>query len=245
VSGLVALNDEQYDVARSLFNEGLECSERMASATGVQLIELHQMGYLLLGLAAVARQQGQDAEAGALVDQGFPIALKYSDRALLGMFMDLYAGLAGAVGQHERAICLEGAADALREAAGAPHSPAWQRMLDQWVRVSHEALSRDAASAAWATGRAMALDDVLALVQAPSPQTPATPDLGPLTPREREVAALVAQGLSNRQIAQQLVITERTAAAHIEHILDKLSFSSRTQIGVWAAHHHPIESSPV
>ena len=49
----------------------------------------------------------------------------------------------------------------------------------------------------------------------------------------------------NREIAVRLVITERTAAAHIEHILDKLSFSSRTQIGVWAAHHYPIESSPV
>ena len=78
-----------------------------------------------------------------------------------------------------------------------------------------------------------------------APTTAPTPDLGPLTPREREVAALVAQGLSNRQIAERLVITERTVAAHMEHILDKLSFSSRTQIGVWAAHHYPIESSPV
>jgi non-specific serine/threonine protein kinase len=57
----------------------------------------------------------------------------------------------------------------------------------------------------------------------------------PLTQRQHEVALLVAQGLTNRQIAEQLVITERTAGAHIEHILDELGFSSRTQIAVWVA----------
>jgi non-specific serine/threonine protein kinase len=55
-----------------------------------------------------------------------------------------------------------------------------------------------------------------------------------LTEPEREVAAFVARGMTNRQIAAELVVTERTVAAHIEHILDKLGFASRTQIGVWA-----------
>jgi non-specific serine/threonine protein kinase len=48
---------------------------------------------------------------------------------------------------------------------------------------------------------------------------------------------LVAQGWTNRRIAERLLITERTAAAHIEHILHRLDFTSRTQIGVWAAEH--------
>ena len=56
-----------------------------------------------------------------------------------------------------------------------------------------------------------------------------------LSPREREVAALIAQGLTNPQIAVHLVITQRTVAAHVEHILNKLGFASRIQIGVWAA----------
>jgi non-specific serine/threonine protein kinase len=63
-----------------------------------------------------------------------------------------------------------------------------------------------------------------------------------LTPREREVAGLIAQGFSNRQIAERLVITERTVGAHVEHILDKLTFTSRTQIGVWAAAHEQTGS---
>ena len=58
-----------------------------------------------------------------------------------------------------------------------------------------------------------------------------------LSPREREVAALLAHGLSNRQIAQRLAVTERTVGAHVEHILDKTGFASRHQVGVWAEEH--------
>lgn len=57
---------------------------------------------------------------------------------------------------------------------------------------------------------------------------------GALIPREREVAELVARGLSNRQIAEALVITERTAESHVQHILDKLGLTSRSQIAAWA-----------
>ena len=58
---------------------------------------------------------------------------------------------------------------------------------------------------------------------------------GPLSRRELEVADLVAQGLTNRQIAERLVISERTAQNHVQHILTKLGFSSRSQIAAWAA----------
>jgi DNA-binding CsgD family transcriptional regulator len=55
----------------------------------------------------------------------------------------------------------------------------------------------------------------------------------PLSPRERQIAALVADGLSNRQIAAQLVISERTAQNHVQHILGKLGFANRAQIAAW------------
>jgi DNA-binding CsgD family transcriptional regulator len=61
-----------------------------------------------------------------------------------------------------------------------------------------------------------------------------------LTPREREVALLLARGLTNRQIADSLVITERTVAAHVEHILGKLGFTSRTQVALWAVEQKPL-----
>ncbi|MGZ4506540.1 MAG: response regulator transcription factor, partial [Blastococcus sp.] len=53
---------------------------------------------------------------------------------------------------------------------------------------------------------------------------------GGLTRREREVAELVADGLTNRAIAQRLYLSERTAANHVQHILDKLALANRSQI---------------
>jgi DNA-binding NarL/FixJ family response regulator len=57
----------------------------------------------------------------------------------------------------------------------------------------------------------------------------------PLTVREREVAVLIAHGLTNRQIAERLVIALRTADNHVQHIFDKLGLSSRAQVAAWAA----------
>jgi DNA-binding NarL/FixJ family response regulator len=59
----------------------------------------------------------------------------------------------------------------------------------------------------------------------------------PLTRREQEVAVLVAQGFTNKQIAEALVIAEGTAGIHVDHILTKLRFHSRTQVAVWLADH--------
>jgi non-specific serine/threonine protein kinase len=59
-------------------------------------------------------------------------------------------------------------------------------------------------------------------------------DSSVLTPREREVAALIARGYTNRQIAEELVITEGTAASHVVHILNRLGARSRAQVAVWA-----------
>lgn len=66
--------------------------------------------------------------------------------------------------------------------------------------------------------------------------TPAPVDAGPvLTRREREVADHIAQGLSNRAIAEALVLSPRTVESHIEHIFTKLGFTSRAQVAVWVA----------
>jgi DNA-binding NarL/FixJ family response regulator len=61
----------------------------------------------------------------------------------------------------------------------------------------------------------------------------------PLTPREHEVVPLIAQGLSNKEIADELVISPATAARHVANIFTKLGFSSRAQVASWAARHEP------
>ena len=63
------------------------------------------------------------------------------------------------------------------------------------------------------------------------------PPESPLTPREREVVALVVQGRSNREIAEAMVISERTAENHVQRILTRLDLRSRAQLAAWAVVH--------
>ncbi len=64
------------------------------------------------------------------------------------------------------------------------------------------------------------------------------PTRDPLTKREREIVALLAQGLSNRQIADRLFVSERTAQNHVQHILTKLGLPNRGQVAVWYERTH-------
>ncbi len=112
----------------------------------------------------------------------------------------------------------------------------------------------DAAFArAWDVGSCLSLSEsvVLALAdrprhgeaggQAPAPER--TPPF-PLTPREREIAVLIARGLNNRQIAERLVISKRTADTHVTNILNRLGFTARAQVAAWAAEHGLTATPP-
>ena len=95
------------------------------------------------------------------------------------------------------------------------------------------ALGEFAATAAWTDGLVLSIDDALAeAADTGLPLGRARPDAG-LTRREREVASLVSQGLSNRAIAEVLVISERTAETHLERIFTKLDLHSRVQLAAW------------
>jgi DNA-binding CsgD family transcriptional regulator len=83
--------------------------------------------------------------------------------------------------------------------------------------------------------RALALYETIAPTLAPARQSASDA----LTAREREIASLVADGLSNRDIAEKLVISEGTVDVHVKHILGKLGFRSRTQVAGWVARQSP------
>jgi DNA-binding NarL/FixJ family response regulator len=74
-----------------------------------------------------------------------------------------------------------------------------------------------------------------ALLHRDDPANGAAEMLSRLSPREREVAGLVAEGLSDREISSRLVISRRTAESHVAHILTKLGFSSRVQLAACVA----------
>jgi len=158
-------------------------------------------------------------------------------------------------GHFQRAARLWGAASGVRDSihAGLPpsyeadYAPYWQK-----VRV---ALGQEAFAAAWAEGQSMTLDQTLALAEAVSPTesalpTPPLADAEPppharlrpheygLTPREVEVLRLVASGLTDAQIAEQLVISPRTVGKHLQSIYSKLYLPSRSAATRWAIEHH-------
>jgi len=105
-----------------------------------------------------------------------------------------------------------------------------RRLLD-----AQEARPRDLGSL-----RAVFLEGVAAELPSPRPLTPrraAKQQFGGLTDRERDVAALITRGYSNREIADRLVLSERTVETHVRSILDRLAMSSRAQVAAWAQAH--------
>jgi DNA-binding NarL/FixJ family response regulator len=157
------------------------------------------------------------------------------------------------------AVLLTAAATALRQAAGLPAPPASQTRpyLDAARSLAPETLT-----ALWDEGSGLTPDAAvtLALESGPPAAVPGTgrpgdsPPAGParsrgvaarssLTPREREITALIARGYSNKGIADELVISPATAARHVANILSKLGFTSRAQIAAWAAGNGSIQLS--
>jgi DNA-binding CsgD family transcriptional regulator len=153
--------------------------------------------------------------------------------------LDEFALLAVGQGRHRRALRLAGAAAALRDAIGSPLAPAWAADVERRLAPARLALPVEETEAALAEGRVLTQEAAIAEAMA-SPEPvgdPADPQvdryLDGLTPREREVASLVAQGLTNRQIGAALYISEGTAALHVKHVLGKLGMTSRTQVAAW------------
>ena len=109
-------------------------------------------------------------------------------------------------------------------------------------RQARQALGETAFQAAYHRGLELPAEDAVAyaLQQPPKkPPAPAVSDGAPLTPREMQVARLIAGGRSNKEIAADLVISQRTAEGHVEHILAKLGFTSRAQVAAWVAASRP------
>ena len=109
-------------------------------------------------------------------------------------------------------------------------------LLERAIEDARRKVGTHAAEALMRQGEAMDLDQAVAIALAdeqPAPAPSAAAAANPLSRREREVAVLLAEGLSNRQIAERLVIAEKTAALHVEHILAKLGLHSRWQAADW------------
>jgi DNA-binding NarL/FixJ family response regulator len=152
--------------------------------------------------------------------------------------VELYLGMAASyLGEVDAAIADLRAAVSRCQAAGAVAHLAEA----QYELASALARKGDKVQARSFAAQAMRAADAMGMVPFRGKLARLTSTLadtgGPLTPRERDVAACVSRGMTNRQIAADLYVSERTAQNHVQHILTKLGFTNRSQIAAWAATH--------
>lgn len=217
--------------ATAAFEEALEKDREVGEAQGTAVS--------LINLALAALAGGDHPRAGRLLQESLTLLRDVGNREVVAECLEAMAAAAASASQARRAGRLWGAAEGIREALGAPLPGDELAMLEP-----HLAAARSGAEGAWegagAEGRAMTYEDAVeyALSEEPPEDTaperqaaPARP--GALTRREREVAALVADGLTNRQIASKLGISEHTAATHLRRSLKKLDLGSRSQLASW------------
>jgi len=224
-----------YAGAAALFEEALAACDELGNPWGKRA-PLHNLGCAVLRL-------GDRRRATALFRGSLALARGLGSE--IGMICCL-AGLAGVCAQGARpdqGAMLLGAVDGLL-ARGGLHLESPERAdFAHYVAMTRGKLAEREFAAAWAAGAALSLEAALAAALSPEETAEDISSTGPpsgkapLTPREREVAALIAQGLSNREIAARLVVAERTAEGHVQNILNKLGVGSRTQVAVWAVEH--------
>jgi non-specific serine/threonine protein kinase len=150
-----------------------------------------------------------------------------------------FAEMAATQDQPALVVQLTACTTAMRERIHAPRSPASTDRMQHLLESAQRRLGRTAANQAWTEGQQLTSDEAVALVLRVDTSTstrsagPSASGLGRLSRRERDVAALITRGLTNRQIADVLIIGERTVHTHVANILAKLELTSRTQIATW------------
>ena len=221
-SGLIALSRGEMERADALHGEALELFRRMRDVLG--------MGHCLnnLGLGAVI--QGDYEKAQRVLQENLRMAQK-SDYKLAILYSLFGLGhVAASREQPARAARLWGAAEGVEEAFGIRLTPLAHTSTNY---EDHLAAARaglndeEAFSAAWSEGRTMTPEQAIEYALEPSPATPQPNNTAQLSAREVEVLTLVAQGLTDSQVAERLYLSPRTVGQHLRSIYRKLGVPSR------------------
>lgn len=229
------------------FDAAIEHCQRLLSGLGSGERWLRGNAHVLSALACY-QQPGRRDECAAAAGVALRETLEIGNLIGEAYSLEVFAWLAADAGRCQRAAWLLGAAEALWQRAGGRLSGS--AMLKSYHERSAAAAEATLGSARYAELRAagaarplaqvaaLALTGTDVLPQLPSPrpaedEVSGWPDSEGLTSREREIAVLVASGLSNREIAMRLVISKRTVDAHVNHIFAKLGLTSRVQLTIW------------
>ncbi len=201
--------------------------------------------------------------AGLLLREALELSLTLGDRRMIARCIERLAYLAATQGRSARALRLAAAADALRAADGWLQSAVESKTFERWLAPAERGLQPAVRERVRREGARMALERVLAYALDEGPadeaEVPAESSgqyeqagpeyevvsglANPLSPRESEIALLVARGMSNPRIASELIIGERTVQTHVSNILAKLGLSSRVQIAGWVAERYGLAAA--
>jgi non-specific serine/threonine protein kinase len=194
---------------------------------------LANLGHSMLALGDTERAMGYFTES-------LQLRQALGNTLAIAECFEGFAALASVGGRPRRAARLYGAAEAIRETTGVKLlDPADRVVRERQVSEVRKRLGAQRFAAEWAAGRDMPHDEAARLAlrmgSQPSEDSSDERERSVLTRREREVAALVARGLTNRQAAEQLLVAPRTVETHLEHIFAKLGVQTRAELAAWAA----------
>ena len=228
-------------LALSLAGDGERAVEwhRRCAAVTTAMGESWWRSFSLWAFGIEKLRQGDVAEAAELEQETLRLKRQLDDQLGIAVCLEVMSWIDASQGDADRAARLLGAADALlgtvgMSLQGIPRLWAFHLQGEDSVRrrVTERGFrAAYAAGAAMSTGAAVAyaLNESSTVVAA----NPVDQERDPLTRREREISELVTQGLTNREIAANLVISVRTAEKHVDHVMSKLGLSNRTQIATW------------
>jgi predicted ATPase/DNA-binding CsgD family transcriptional regulator len=234
--GMVALGKGDYATAHTQLREAREIMNELGDPRGVAKMTVALAdGYLNDGDAEAARE---------LYDEALTLFRDVEDKWWLSWCLEGVAGVAVSTANPSRATRLFGAASSLRDAIGAPRPPAFRAYCERDLATARRQLDETTFAQTWAEGRAMSLVAAIeyALEQSTppeqiSPVEPAPQNPYGLSDREVEVLRLVAEGLTDGQVARELHISPRTVGRHLGSIYKKLGVPSRAAAAKMAVKH--------
>jgi predicted ATPase/DNA-binding CsgD family transcriptional regulator len=233
------------DLALAELHQGVPARADAALAEAQAICRAHGDQWWLasvLNVAAIAAvRRGDMARAGTDGREALRMCRALHDWWGTTAALEFVAWAAAAAHEHPRAARLLGVVDHQWRATGGSPFEAGQLLLahNDCADAARRALGPARFDTEYLRGAGLSLDDAIGYALGED-QPPAEPVTGQatgtpvsLTRRETEVAALVAEGLTNRQIAVRLVLSPRIVESHIDHILAKLGFTTRTQLVAW------------
>ena len=241
LSGRLALSQGDTTAGRSLFEESIMLSREIGSQWGI--------AESLAMLAQVKASQGDLAAARTLYEESLTLAGERNYKDLLPSCLEDLAAVVAAQGDPVWAARLWGAAETLREVMSTPIFPVYRADYERSVAAARTQLGEQAFAAVLAEGRMMTPEQALAAqgkAMISTWPTSATPTKSPITSpdglsmRELEVLRLLATGLTDAQIAEQLVLSRHTVHAHLRTIYSKLGVTSRSAATRYAFEHQLV-----